>query len=343
MYTPAEIKELEYLYKRHNKKWKKFELDVKESNIVFPKTVSKIINKEKPLIDREKDIRKKFRDKILRDLGIQSAIKQSKYLKEQEEKNRAIAQRKKSELDTKNSMDENKIKHFGIWKLKSNSLKINRETYAVIDNRNHGEKKEIERRQRNYKLFYDAYKNIYTDETCLYYKDEWCIKHREQCLENFDLNMKFMDNLSQDEFNKQLHKLQKKYKDIKEIVDLYEVESVAGVYIMVLDEYKQMYIGQSENIKNRIENHWSRKKPFDRLLFGRVDSSVLSIDSFGALDTTRIFVYPTSHTYEIEKKLVDFIDNKYILNRVGGGITAEDIYGTMEMLASMNIRNLKQG
>ena len=50
-----------------------------------------------------------------------------------------------------------------------------------------------------------------------------------------------------------------------------------------------MYIGISNDIKKRILTHWGSKKDFDRLLFGKKENSVLSIDSFGALDTTRIF------------------------------------------------------
>ena len=74
--------------------------------------------------------------------------------------------------------------------------------------------------------------------------------------------------------------------------DLNELAGKQGVYILVLDEYKQAYIGKSEaagGMKQRILNHWSKRKEFGRLLNGKVESSILSIDSFGALDTTRIF------------------------------------------------------
>ena len=62
---------------------------------------------------------------------------------------------------------------------------------------------------------------------------------------------------------------------------------------MVLDLYKQAYTGQAADIRMRIKRHWSGTKQFERLIFGTKESSVLSIDSFRALDTTRIFAAKT--------------------------------------------------
>jgi len=114
---------------------------------------------------------------------------------------------------------------------------------------------------------------------------------------------------------------------MEEIYDLNECKDVVGVYVLVLDNYKQIYIGQSHSsIKTRIMRHWSTKKEFDKLIFGKVDNSILSIDSFGALDTTRIFIYPTELCYEVEEKMVDFFEKKYLLNRTAGGIGGEHNY-----------------
>ena len=68
--------------------------------------------------------------------------------------------------------------------------------------------------------------------------------------------------------------------------------------------------------------HWSAKKEFDRLIYGSVDSSVLSIDSFGALDTTRIFYKKVqiSRIHEQEEKIVDSFEPSYSLNRIYGGL-----------------------
>ena len=67
-------------------------------------------------------------------------------------------------------------------------------------------------------------------------------------------------------------------------------------------------------------SHWNGKKSLERLLFGDICSSILSIDSFGALDTTRIFYIKTHSTFENEEKIVKNFDCKYVLNRTAGGI-----------------------
>lgn len=59
---------------------------------------------------------------------------------------------------------------------------------------------------------------------------------------------------------------------------------------------------------------------FDRMIFGTKENSILSINSFRSLDTTRIFVYLTSNTYHLEDKLINQFDNKYLLNRTAGGV-----------------------
>lgn len=78
------------------------------------------------------------------------------------------------------------------------------------------------------------------------------------------------------------------------VTDLAQFDRVAGYYMIVLDEYKQAYVGRSGDIRKRIQKHWSRQMPLDRLIFGSKESSILAIDSFRAYDTTRVFVYPTN-------------------------------------------------
>ena len=94
------------------------------------------------------------------------------------------------------------------------------------------------------------------------------------------------------------------------------------VYIMVFDAYKTAYIGITTNtLKQRIEQHWKRQRAFDRLIFGSTEKSVLSIDSFGPLDTTRIYILP--YTKDRKTELEDYehicikaFDNRYLLNRL---------------------------
>ena len=101
------------------------------------------------------------------------------------------------------------------------------------------------------------------------------------------------------------------------------------------------YIGQSSDVKRRIMHHWSKHKEFDRLIHGRVDNSVLSIDSFGALDTTQIFVLEASwwELDEKEKFLVRKIPNEFKLNRVGAGRPYDEA-DVLEVIANSNKRDL---
>ena len=91
---------------------------------------------------------------------------------------------------------------------------------------------------------------------------------------------------------------------------------------MVLEEYKQAYIGiTTQRLKQRIEQHWRGKRAFDRLIFGNAEKSIISIDSFGPLDTTRIFVLPYKNERKTsieayEQRCLREFDNSYLLNRL---------------------------
>lgn len=193
------------------------------------------------------------------------------------------------------------------------------------------------------KIYYVFPNDVFCDDE--HYTEQWVEEHYRICMENFDLNMQFFSSLDKSDFQKKLSHLQKKNR-LKEIFDLKEVSGIEGIYILVLDEYKQIYIGESKDIKKRILSHWSKIKEFDRLIFGNVESSVLSIDSFGALDTTRIFYKPVSwreNIDKIEERLVDDFDKKYLLNRVAGGLNAEEDkeVRNLSLLASRQNRKLK--
>ena len=120
--------------------------------------------------------------------------------------------------------------------------------------------------------------------------------------------------------SKYIDEFMKKNKFI-EVKDLKNYIGKKGIYVLILDEYKQAYLGLTDRgIKERIKDHWNAKKEPERLIFGQAFNSILSIDSFGALDTTRIFVKLDGPLYEIEYKLVDEFDKRYLLNRTIGGI-----------------------
>lgn len=266
-------------------------------------------------------------------------------------------------MECKNKIEEEEKQskffyHFHVKIKRTDRNKLTRENYCIPTNQlDYKEKKNIqvakeihERRKGEPTLIPEFYYNIpnrvFADEE--HYTDEWVEEHYLACMENFDLNMAFFSKIDHDTFDRYLQRFIKKNKFI-ETDDLNELSGKQGIYILVLDEYKQAYIGKSEaagGMKQRILNHWSKRKEFGRLLNGKVESSILSIDSFGALDTTRIF-YKELKWYqnadEIEERLVDSFSCDYLLNRVAGGINAEDSQAArnLRLLGTMQGRKLK--
>lgn len=236
---------------------------------------------------------------------------------------------------------EYRIQHFGVWIKKSPTNYISRESYAIIDkNNSHWKPAMVQFWKKIYETPEKLHKR-YEDDDCKFYTDAMCEKHRSDCLLNYDLNMAFFNKIKQENFDKALSKLIRCSKRIHEVFDLNEYKGKSGIYILVLGKYKQVYIGQSSDVKRRIMHHWSKHKEFDRLIHGRVDNSVLSIDSFGALDTTQIFVLEASwwELDEKEKFLVRKIPNKFKLNRVGAGRPYDEA-DVLEVIANSNKRDL---
>ncbi len=85
----------------------------------------------------------------------------------------------------------------------------------------------------------------------------------------------------------------------------------------------------SDNVLRRIQQHWTGTKPFDRLISTDVATSVLSIDSFRALDTTRIFAVKTTRHYNREDELINAFPPEFVLNRIMGGREALGIVGIL--------------
>ncbi|MCK1999890.1 hypothetical protein MZM54_00650 [[Brevibacterium] frigoritolerans] len=188
------------------------------------------------------------------------------------------------------------VKYFGMnIREKSDGMKLTRENYIKV-------------------------RNVSSFGSGKVYSEDFIEKHKEDSLYNYDLNMEYFCSLPKPEFNKELMRFVDTTKLFKEITDLAPLNKVSGYYIMVLDDYAQAYIGKSGNIKKRIQDHWSKQKEFDRLIFGGKEDSILSIDSFRAYDTTRIFVYLTEELEEHEDNLINCFDAKYLLNRTRGGL-----------------------
>lgn len=237
--------------------------------------------------------------------------------------------------------------HFGVLVVANKyGLRLTKDNYAIIDNRPSF--------KLGYTLIHTAefvrrLSEIYViDETkqigeIIYvtkrhYTDSWCEQHYQECIENLKLNLEFYASLDKKKFDKNVKAFLRKYTGFKEVKDLKKYEGESGYYLMVLDEYKQVYLGTSSNIKKRIQEHWRIRKPFDRLLFGLVDESRLSIDSFRALDTTRIYAYKTWEIYDSEDKYLSFFPDEYVCNRIAGG---EMELGTLQAWGTRKKRKLQ--
>lgn len=245
------------------------------------------------------------------------------------------------------------ITHFKTRIKRSDKNKLTRENYCVPTTEvSYKVKKNIKIAKEFFKsnnrypgLVPDYYcnipNNIFADEE--HYTEEYVESHYNDCMKNFDLNMQFFASLDSEKFNKHLLSFVKRNR-FKEIDDLQTVSQIEGIYILVLDKYNQAYIGISSDIKRRILSHWSRKK-FDHLICGRVEESILSIDSFGALDTTRIFYKPCGwrEKDKVEEKFVAKFKSIYRLNRVAGGFNGEEERTLRNVVLSANVQKRNLG
>ncbi|WAA65595.1 hypothetical protein [Microbacterium oxydans] len=221
--------------------------------------------------------------------------------------------------------------HFGL------GLRISRETYATINKRSSLPRW---RREDNPELW-DSLDWSYEDAEHRFHSDEWCEEHRERALQNFDLNMAHFASLDREEFERALQSAVASRRGMVEVTDLTKWDGVPGLYIMVLDEYCQVYVGvanSSTGIAKRIRQHWTNQKQFDRLIWGNVTSSILSIDSLRALDTTRIFALKTKRTFDDENPLLEQFPRKFTLNRVMGGNDVVHLAGFLGVAAVMRTR-----
>lgn len=165
--------------------------------------------------------------------------------------------------------------------------------------------------------------NAYTDKDGTAYSERWCAEYREVCLRNFDLNMEYYSRLEKTTFDAALSEFLSKFNGFVEVTNLNDFANVEGFYILILDAYKQVYIGKSKDVRARITKHWSTTKPFDRTLFPMYAwrTSVFSIDFFRALDTTRIFAWKKKVSDGIEARLVSSFPAQFCTNRIGGDVT----------------------
>lgn len=172
-------------------------------------------------------------------------------------------------------------------------------------------------------LFTDAQWNerawMFQDEVQSRSSDMFLLVQRDAALRNYDLSMSYFASLDADDFEDALETVLTAGRSFRPVESLREWEGVAGAYVMVFDEYRQFYIGQSSDISRRIRQHWTRSKPFDRVLFGSVYDSIFPVDELRALDTTRIFADRTVNPSAVERRLEAAADRRFRLNRMAGG------------------------
>ncbi len=148
-------------------------------------------------------------------------------------------------------------------------------------------------------------------------------------LYNFDLNMAYYQSLDAEKYQNEIQTFKKNNPNFIEIKDFEEVKDLSGIYIMLLEKYHQIYIGITTNsFSARIKQHWYKSKPLDRLIFGGVNNSILSIDSFRHLDTTRILVLPINSDDDQALKAYEYdlvkssFSKEFIANRCDGGLSS---------------------
>ncbi len=190
---------------------------------------------------------------------------------------------------------------------------------------------EVHLTKENYINQSDEFERIYWGlESDLFKNMEERIAFRKkQVLINYDLNMSYFKSLDLNDFNEFVKKNIENNKSFIEVKDLNNYKC-PGVYVMVLDDYKQVYVGISDNVKRRIQAHWSKKMDLFRLLFvGGMTGSKMTVNAFRALDTTRIFVCINETTkndlWKEENKLVNSFPERYLCNRMLGGNPYEQI------------------
>lgn len=216
------------------------------------------------------------------------------------------------------------LKHFGVDIIqRKHGLKLSRDNYAEISNKSSLPKFSVD---------------IYADDEGKFYTDEWCNQQYLDVMTNYDLNMEYFSLLDHELFDESINRFLKKNKGFREITDLNRLNGKCGYYLMILDEYCQMYIGVSNDIYKRIRNHWNARKAFDRLLFpmGNVYNSIMSIDSFRALDTTRLYAFITNDVDDLEDFFIEQIPHEYCSNRIAGGVTTG-----LQAMVMMKSRKLK--
>lgn len=159
----------------------------------------------------------------------------------------------------------------------------------------------------------------FCDEEQTRFSDAFLLWNRDRALRNLDVSLAYFNTLDADEFETALTAVLSKGRSLRPVEDLTEWEGVEGVYVMVFDKFKQLYVGQSTNIRKRVRHHWTGRKGFDRLVWGTPYDSILPVDELRALDTTRLYAVRSLHPDALETRLERAADPRFTVNRTAGG------------------------
>ena len=152
---------------------------------------------------------------------------------------------------------------------------------------------------------------------------------QNKALYNYDLNFEHYKSLDASKFQYEIEQFKKDHSEFIEIHSFSEVKDMPGIYVMILDNYCQIYIGiTSVSIPKRIKQHWQSQLPLDRLIFGGVNNSIISINSFRHLDTTRILACPILNCDDDQLKEQEYelvsssFSKEFLINRCAGGLSS---------------------
>lgn len=193
--------------------------------------------------------------------------------------------------------------------------KMTRELYGYPNRKPH---QRWRREQMSEKMWDDA-GWTYRDAEHAEHSDAYLLVQRDAALRNFDLSLAHFETLDPAEFESALQDVLATDERFTPVESLRDWDGVSGAYVMVFDEYRQFYIGKSDDIRKRVRSHWVGRKGFDRLLFGNKYSSIFPVDEMRALDTTRIYAVRSSRPFSVEERAEKAADPRFCLNRIAGG------------------------
>ncbi len=143
---------------------------------------------------------------------------------------------------------------------------------------------------------------------------------KENAYKNYDMCMEYYGILDKDEFNNSLKDILDMY-PLDGINDLKKLKGKRGIYILVLEEYKQIYIGQSSrDLRERILRHFKKFLTLGEVPYVKYDT--LPIDAFKPMDITKIFCMYSSNQRELDDMEIKYINkcpNRFLANKMLGG------------------------